>query len=71
MAVPFAIFWILIFVGRKELGWKGLALFVAHWIVLLTGFKVSGVDLHFFIAAEALLDVALVSTIYYSFTRLG
>jgi len=70
MALPFAIFCVVIIAGRKELGWKGVAIFVAIWAALLLGVAVSEIDAHFFVAGQAILDVVLISTIYLGFTRL-
>ena len=70
MALPFAVFWVVIVAGRKELGWKGAGIFVATWTALLLAMARSNIDGHFFIAAQAILDAILVSTIYLSFTRL-
>jgi hypothetical protein len=70
MALPFAIFCVLIFAGRKELGWKGVAGFVAVWAAILGGILALRIDRYFFVAAQAILDVVLLSVIYVSFTRL-
>jgi hypothetical protein len=70
MAVPFAVFCVVIFAGRKELGWKGVAVFIAIWAALLIGVMAMGIDRHFFTAGQAILDVVLISVIYLSFTRL-
>ena len=70
MALPFAVFCVMILAGRKELGWKGTAVFIAIWAALLSVVMALKIDPHFFIAAQAILDVILVSAIYLSFTRL-
>ena len=70
MAVPFAVFWVVIVAGRKELGWKGIAVFIAIWTALLLACMALKADRHFFIAGQAILDVVLISAIYLSFTRL-
>lgn len=70
MTVPFVIFWVVIVTGRKELGWKGAAAFIAIWTALLFGVVALKIDPHFFIAAQAILDVVLISTVYLGFTRL-
>jgi hypothetical protein len=70
MALPFAVFCIMIVAGRKELGWKGVAIFVAIWAALLSLIMGLKIDRHFFIAGQAILDVILISVIYLSFARL-
>ncbi len=70
MALPFAVFCIMIVAGRRELGWKGFAVFIAIWATLLGVVLALKIDRHFFIAAQAILDAVLISTIYLSFTRL-
>jgi hypothetical protein len=70
MAMPFAVFCVMIVTGRKELGWKGVAIFLAIWATLLSAVMALKIDAHFFIAAQAILDVVLISTIYLGFTRL-
>lgn len=70
MAIPFAVFWVALLAGRKELRWKGVLVFVTIWAALLFGVQALGLDRHFFIAAQSLLDVALVTTIYVGFARL-
>jgi hypothetical protein len=70
MAIPFAIFWVVLLAGRKELRWKGVLVFVALWMSLLIGSQALGLDPHFFIAAMSLLDVVLITVIYIGFTRL-
>ncbi len=70
MALPFAVFCVVIIAGRKELGWKGVAIFAAIWAALLSVVMAFKIDRHFFIAAQAILDVVLISTVYLGFTRL-
>ncbi len=60
----------MILAGRKELGWKGVAGFVAASAALWGVVLAMGIDRFFFIAAQAILDVVLIATIYLSFTRL-
>lgn len=70
MALPFAIFCVVILAGRKELGWRGIAIFLAIWVALLSAVMALKIDGHFFIAGQAILDVVLISTVYLGFTRL-
>jgi len=50
MALPFAVFCIVIIAGRKELGWKSVAVFIAIWAALLGVVMALRMDRHFFIA---------------------
>jgi hypothetical protein len=70
MPIPFIVFWVVLLAGRRELGWKGSFVFTGIWAALLLGVLVSGLDKHFFIAGESLLDVALITAVYIGFTRL-
>lgn len=56
--------------GQERVGWKGFAVFIAIWATLLGVVLALKIDRHFFIAAQAILDAVLISTIYLSFTRL-
>lgn len=65
MIIPFVLFWILIFLGREELGFKGIIISIVIWVVLLLGaFLVVGVSPYLFIAANALLDIVLLIIIF-------
>lgn len=70
MVLPFAVFCVLIVTGRKELGWKGVAIFIAIWASLLAGVMALKIDPHFFTAGQAVLDAVLVAVIYLGFARL-
>jgi hypothetical protein len=63
MALPFLAFWVLLFVGREELGLKGIVVAVAIWIGLLVGCLLTGVPV-LFMSAQALLDVALILFVF-------
>lgn len=65
MIIPFVLFWILIFLGREELGPKGIIISIVIWMVLLLGaIFVGGVSPYLFIAANALLDIVLLIIIF-------
>ncbi len=70
MPIPFVIFWVVLLAGRRELGWRGSFVFISIWAALLFGVAALGLDKHFFIAGESLLDVALITAVYIGFTRL-
>ncbi|MHC4205968.1 MAG: hypothetical protein ACYSTT_15060 [Planctomycetota bacterium] len=61
----FVLFWILIFLGREELGFKGIIISIVIWISLLLGLVfVAGVSPYYFIALNALLDIVLFIIIF-------
>jgi hypothetical protein len=65
MIIPFVLFWILIFLGREELGPKGIIISIVIWMILLLGaIFVGGVSPYLFIAANALLDIVLLIIIF-------
>jgi hypothetical protein len=64
MVIPFAFFWALIFIGRSELGFKGVAFFIALWLCLLIGFMMLHLPSYCFVAAQALMDVVLIIIIF-------
>jgi len=65
MIVPLVLFWILLCLGREELGFKGIVISVVIWLGLLIGsiFTMGGF-LYFFTAANALLDIGLLIVIF-------
>ena len=62
--VPLIAFWILIFVGRNELEWKGMFIAVAIWAALGLGFKMIGLNEYYFIVAQAIMDCILIIIIF-------
>ena len=64
MLIPFVLFWVLVFLGRDELGIKGGLIAVSIWAALLLGFAVFRVSPYLFVAAQALLDAVLVIAIF-------
>ena len=64
MLIPFIAFWVLVFMGRSELGLKGFLFFVILWIGLLLGFATLNLPPYWFVAAQALLDAILIIVIF-------
>ena len=62
--IPFALFWGLLYLGREELGFKGIVTSIVVWIVLLIVFSNAGVSPYYFIAANSLLDIVLIIIIF-------
>jgi hypothetical protein len=62
--LPFVVFWALIFVGRSELGFKGITFCIVIWVGLLLGFTKLSLPSGYFVAAQALIDVILILVIF-------
>jgi hypothetical protein len=64
VAIPFILFWLLIYLGREDLGLKGIGISVMLWLGLLVGFFATGVSPLLFVTAQALLDVFLILKVF-------
>jgi hypothetical protein len=64
MWLPFIAFWVLVFTGRSELGFKGASFCIAIWVVLLLGFVKLSLPPYWFVAAQALIDAILIIVIF-------
>jgi hypothetical protein len=69
MLIPFVLFWLLIFLGRDELGLRRGLIAVAIWAVLLIGFFAFAVSPYaispfFFVVPIALMDIVLILMIF-------
>jgi hypothetical protein len=64
MAIPFIAFWVLIAIGRKDLGIKKISCFVAIWLVLLLGFAYLNISPYYFVAPQTLLDSILILMLF-------
>jgi hypothetical protein len=60
---PFIVFWVLIYLGREELGLKGVIASILIWLGLLVGSSFLGIP-YVFAPAEALLDIVLLFIIF-------
>ena len=60
---PFIMFWVLMYLGREELGLKGIVISIVVWLGLLLGSSFLGHP-YVFVSAEALLDVVLLFIIF-------
>lgn len=60
---PFIVFWVLMYLGREELGLKGIVISIGVWLGLLIGSSFLGIP-YVFVSAEALLDVVLLFIIF-------
>jgi hypothetical protein len=64
MIIPFVGFWILLFFGRSDLGFKGVLFCIALWVGLLAGFIYLDIEPYYFTAAQAFIDVILILIIF-------
>ena len=60
---PFIVFWVLMHLGREELGLKGIIISILIWMGLRVGSSFLGLP-YLFVSAEALLDVVLLFIIF-------
>ncbi|MHC4532991.1 MAG: hypothetical protein ACYS6K_03475 [Planctomycetota bacterium] len=64
MWLPFIGFWVLVFTGRGELGFKGITFCIVLWFCLLFGFVKLSLPPYCFVAAQALVDAILIIVIF-------
>ncbi len=64
MAVPFIVFWAVVFIAREELGWKGFALCVILWASLLAACLFLAASLYLFVALQSLFDIILLLVLF-------
>ena len=64
MLLPFLIFWILLILGRKELGRRWVLILVAIWACLLAAFVYADLSPYLFVAAQALIDAILILVLF-------
>ena len=57
--LPFVLFWVLLFLGRSDLGLKGVVLSIAIWAGLLVGFLALALPWYLFVIPQTLLDIVL------------
>ena len=64
MALPFIMFWVLIYLGRDDLGLKGVLICIAIWAVLLAGFIMLNISPYIFVGVQSLMDIVLTLKIF-------
>jgi hypothetical protein len=64
MAMPFLVFWVVVFIGREELGSKGFIFCVLLWAALLGACLVLGLSPFTFVFLQALFDIVLILVIF-------
>jgi hypothetical protein len=57
-------FWVIIFIGREELGLKGVITCIVIWFALLFGCRMLGLSLYCFTALQLFFDIILVLIIF-------
>ena len=60
---PFFVFWVLMYLGREELGLKGTIISILMWLGLIVCYSSFG-PTYVFIAAQGLLDIVLAFIIF-------
>lgn len=69
--IPFFAFWILLFLGRHELGAKGIAIAIAVWAGMYLLFRLTGIQPALLVTGQALIDVVLVLIVFKGDVRIG
>ena len=64
MLLPMIAFWVLLYAGRDELGWRWIVALIALWVFSFTGIMHGYLQPHVFTIGQALLDIVLVLVIY-------
>jgi len=64
MGLGFLFFWVLVLLGRDELGYRGFVFCVVLWTVLLVACTLLGISPYVFVALQALIDVVLLLVIF-------
>jgi len=64
MVVPFFLFWILIAIGFRDLGWRSAGIFVLLWFVLFIGFQYVGISPYWFVVAQSIIDIILILRVF-------
>ena len=57
-------FWVLLFAGREELGWKGIGVFLALWMGGWLALRRVSMGPYWFMSLVAVLDVVLVLILF-------
>lgn len=60
LSLPFIVFWLLLYLNRKELGIKWIGILIGIWIGLLAGLVYLEISPYIFIIAESLIDIILI-----------
>jgi len=68
--IPFFAFWVLLILGRNELGVKGIAIFVAVWAAAYVVFVLLGLQPALYVTALAIIDIVLVLVVFKGDVRL-
>ncbi len=64
MFLPFVAFWILVFIGRSKLGFKGITFCIVLWVGLLLGFMKPSLPSYWFVGAQSLIDAIIIIVIF-------
>lgn len=68
--VPFILFWVLLYVAREELGWKGVGICVALWAASWAGCLGLSLSPYVFAALQSLFDAILIILIFHGDIRI-
>jgi len=71
LLIALAFFWVIIIIGREELGLKGVITSIAIWFALLFGCRMLGLSVYSFIALQLFFDIILVLIIFGGDVKFG
>ena len=69
--IPFFAFWVLLFLGRHELGAKGIAIAIAAWVGIYLLVHFSVIPPALLVTGQALIDIVLVLIVFKGDVRIG
>jgi hypothetical protein len=62
--LPFLLFWILVFMGREELGIKWILVLACISVALVAGFFLTGWSPFIFVGIQVLIDIILIMVVF-------
>ncbi len=62
--MAFFIFWAVVILGRKELGWLGVVAAASVWFVMILGMTTFEVEPYLFQTAQAILAIVMILIVF-------
>jgi len=69
--IPFIAFWVLLFVGREQLGRNGILIAISVLLVIYLVFRFTAIPPSLFATAQAILDIVLVLIVFKGDVKFG
>ena len=64
MAMPFLVFWVIVFIGREDLGFGGFAFCILLWTGLFAACLFLGFSPYVFVFLQAVYDIVLILVVF-------